>query len=237
MARERNPINSIQNGSVPSIMTNSSSPTPQPDDQLLKRQTKNMLYHQKSPSEVSSSIKRGPTPSTTASSSPGPAIIKAVYEQQVQAENRLGEIGRGSFSPGICEGMENLPQQGNEVEDQCSQTESENVHLHTQNESCTYQLHNHSQSSGIPLYRVDTSTSINSVPSSIQSSQPSLVNNGSGIFPYPHNYPHHHYPYPYSTHILPGPGARAGRAEVGIIHDQTHVSDSGSQKSPTFIII
>ena len=187
---------------MPSIKTNSSSPTPQPDDPLLKKPM--YIHHQKYPSDASSIIKRGPTPSTTASSSPAPAIMKAAYERQVQSEN-----GRASSISSSVQHMEQyLPQcqelveqENGEIEvQQSSQTESENVHIQMQNETCSCQQHRHrrdsqqfsdrhshqsisiSQSGSIPLYRVGTSTSNTSVPtcSSIQGSHPSLVNIGGG---------------------------------------------------------
>ena len=262
--QDLNRINSIHNGPAPSIKTNSSSPTPQPDDQLLKKQTINYIHHQKYPSDASSIIgKRGPTPSTTASSSPAPAAMKAMYEQRMQAES-----GRGSSISSSVAQMDqlcNMPhvqchdqqqQQGNGgdiVENQqSSQTESENVHMQMQNESCSYQQHHqyndshpsltNSQSGSIPLYRVGTFTSNTSMPtcSSTQGSQPSLVN-GSGLF---HHYPtpHHH---AYQSYGMPG-SVTGGRAEVGIICDDQKAiyhleteSDlvTGSQKSPTFIIV
>ena len=248
---------------MPSIKTNSSSPTPQPDDSLLKKQTINYIHHQKYPSDASSSIKRGPTPSTTASSSPAPAIMKAAYEQRLQSES-----GRGSSISSSVLMEQYMPQcqqqqQGNggEVENQqSSQTESENVHIQMQNETCSYQHQhhhqysnshhshqslNHSQSGSIPLYRVGTSTSNTSMPtgSSTQGSQPSLVN-GSGLF---HHYPtphHHHTGLPYPSYGMPGPAA-GGRAEVGIVCDDQandHLKSAklvsgGSQMSPTFIIV
>ena len=231
---------------MPSIKTNSSSPTPQPDDQLLKRQKLNYIHHQKYPSDASSIIKRGPTPSTTASSSPAPAMIKAVYEQQLQSENV-----RGSVNSSVHMEQQYMPhcqqhvQQGSgEIENQqSSQTESETVQLQMQNESCSYQhphhrhdsqqfsdRHSHqslsiSQSGSIPMYRVGTSTSNTSVPtcSSMQGSQPSLNVNGSssGLF---HHFPtpHHHHPtissYP-TSYGLPA-GSVTGRAEVGIVCNQ-----------------
>ena len=260
-----NVINTFQhNRSTPSIKTNSSSPTPQPDDQLLKRQKINYIYHQKYPSDASSIIKRGPTPSTTASSSPAPAALKAAYEQQVQSEN-----GRASSISSSVQHMEQyLPQSQQLVEEgsgeieiqQSSQTESENVHIQ-QNETCSYQNQHHhhrhdsqqfsdrhshqslniSQSGSIPLYRVGTSTSNTSVPtcSSVQGSHPSLVNS-SGLF---HQFPtpHHHPGISYPSYGLPA-GSVTGRAEVGIVCEQpNHLVEtdlvSAPQKSPTFIIV
>ena len=249
---------------MPSIKTNSSSPTPQPDDLLLKKQM--YISHQKSPSDASSIIKRGPTPSTTASSSPAPAVMKAAYERQMQSEN-----GRASSISSSVQHMEQyLPPQGQQIVEQgsgeievqqSSQTESENVHMQMQSETCSYQHNRHhhdsqqfsdrhshqslniSQSGSIPLYRLGTPTSNMSVPtcSSVQGSQPSLVN-GSGLF---HQYPtpHRHSGIPYhSSYGLPAAGSVAGQAEVGIVCEQpNHLVEtdliSSPQKSPTFIIV
>lgn len=262
---EQNIINSLHhNGSMPSIKTNSSSPTPQPDDPLLKKPM--YINHQKCPSDASSITKRGPTPSTTASSSPAPAAMKAAYERQIQTES-----GRASSISSSVQHMEQyLPQlveQGSgEIEaQQSSQTESENVHIQMQNETCSCQYHhqrhnsqqfsdrhshqslNISQSGSYPLYRVGTSTSNTSVPtcSSIQGSHPSLVNSSGPLchqFPTPH---HHHHPgipgYPSSSYVLPA-GSVTGRAEVGIVCEQPNLLVEtelvlGPQKSPTFIIV
>ena len=173
---------SIPTGSVPSIKTSSSSPTPQPDDSLLMQKRNNYINHQKTNSDASSTFtKRGNTPSTTASSSPAPAIMKAIYEEQLRAESRMRENGRSSFSTSII--SEEIPnfirQQGGQEN---SQTESENVHTQMQNE-LPYRPPSHlsqgSQGSNIPsLYRVGKSTSNTSVPSSIQSSHLSLDNRG-----------------------------------------------------------
>ena len=265
---EKNIINSLHhNSSVPSIKTNSSSPTPQPDDPLLKKQI--YISHQKYPSDASSIVKRGPTPSTTASSSPAPTVMKAAYERQMQSEN-----GRASSISSSVQHMEQyLPPQDQQIVEQgsgeievqqSSQTESENVHMQMQNETCSYQHHQHnrhyhdsqqfsdrhshqslniSQSGSIPPYRLSTPTSNTSVPtcSSVQGSQPSLVN-GSGLF---HQFPtpHHHSGIPYhSSYGIPAPGSVTGRAEVGIACEQpNHLVKtdliSSPQKSPTFIIV
>ena len=102
-----------------------------------------------------------------------------------------------------------MHQGGQEIEMQNSQTESENVHTQMQNEH-PYRPPSHlsqgSQGSNIPLYRVGKSTSNISVPSSIQSSHPSLDNRG-----------------PYQFHLINPlayhPGVRAGapRAEVSSV--------------------
>ena len=227
------------------------------------------ISHQKYPSDASSIIKRGPAPSTTASSSPAPAVMKAAYERQMQSEN-----GRASSISSSVQHMEQyLPPQDQQIVEQgsceievqqSSQTESENVHMQMQSETCSYQHHQHSrhrhdsqqfsdrhshqslnisQSGSIPLYRVGTSTSNTSVPtcSSVQGSQPSLVN-GSGLF---HQFPtpHHHSGFPYhSSYGLPAAGSVTGRAEVGIVCEQpNHLVEtdliSSPQKSPTFIIV
>ena len=254
---------------MPSIKTNSSSPTPQPDDPLLKKPI--YISHQKYPSDASSIIKRGPTPSTTASSSPAPAVMKAAYERQMQSEN----VRASSISSSVQHMEQYLPPQGQQIVEQgsgeievqqSSQTESENVHMQMQSETCSYQHHQHSrhhhdsqqfsdrhshqslnisQSGSIPPYRLSTPTSNTSVPtcSSVQGSQPSLVN-GSGLF---HQFPtpHHHSGIPYHSsygHGLPAPGSVTGRAEVGIACEQpNHLVKtdliSSPQKSPTFIIV
>lgn len=201
---------SIPTGSVPSIKTSSSSPTPQPDDSLLmqKRNVNNYINHQKTNSDASSTFtKRGNTPSTTASSSPAPAIMKANYEERLRAESMMRENGRSSFSMSISEKIPNfIHQGGQEMEMQNSQTESENIHTQMQNEH-PYRPPSHlsqgSQSSNIPLYRVGKSTSNISVPSSVQS----LDNRGP--------YQFHHTNHLSSYHQ----GVRAGapRAEVSII--------------------
>ena len=230
---DRNYLNTLHNGdSMPSIKTSSSSPTPQPDDHLLKKY--NYINHQKYPSDASSAIKRGHTPSTTASSSPAPAVVKAQFEQRYHAENPMN--GRSSISTSISEGFSTYGPQGNDLEIQNSQTESENVHTHGMQNGGSYPhhqshiSHGSQSSSSVPMYRTGTSTSNISMPSSIQSSHQSLVH-GSGIFPCPQVNP-----LIYKTHVLPGAG---GRAEVGIVHERTVVitSDSEPQKSPTFLII
>ena len=206
------------------------APPPQPDEHLLK---KAYIHHQKYPSDASSSIKRGHTPSTTASSSPGPSLIKAQYEQQRLREgSQLGDNGSGMFSP--------IGSYGPHV-NESSQTESENVHMQMQEESGSYHHHHHrtyshsSQNSTIPLSRIGTSVSNISVPSSIRSSQPSLANSSS-ICMYQQN--GHH---PYTNHILPGSGGQpapgSGRAEVGIVTDRSKESYLGVQMSPTFVIV
>ena len=179
------------------------------------------IGHQKSPSDASSIIKQGPTPSTTASSSPAPAVMKAAYERQMQSEN-----GRASSISSSVPHMEQylLPQgqqiveQGSgEIEvQQSSQTESENVHMQMQSETCSYQHHQHnrhhhdsqqfsdrhshqslniSQSGSIPLYRLSTPTSNTSVPtcSSVQGSQPTAA---AYISPIPHPTPSFRHPLP-----------------------------------------
>ena len=175
-------ICNIPNGSVPSSKTNSSSPTPQPDDSLLMQKTNNYINHRKMNSDASSIfMKRGNTPSTTASSSPAPAIMKATLEQQLRVESRMRENERSSFSTSIGEEIPNfIHQGGQEMDIQNSQTESENVHTQMQNElafSYRHPSHN-SQGGNIPLYHVGKSTSNISVPSSVQSSHPSLDSGG-----------------------------------------------------------
>ena len=241
---------------MPSIKTNSSSPTPQPDEHLLKKH--HYIHHQKYPSDASSAFKQhGQTPTTTASSSPAPSQLKDAYERRVQMENpmMMRENGqRDSFSTSISEGISTYGgQPGSEVntEIQNSQTESENIHTHNDHQSTTgsYIHHHHhhptpmhahqgsftGSSSGVfPLSRVGTSVSNISVPSSIQSSHQSLIN-GSGIF-----LPHHGVvnPLVYTTQGIPG---ATGRAEVGSSHDRSDVTvtpdTAGPQKSPTFLII
>ena len=238
-----NKINSIHhNGSATSIETNS---THQPYDPLLKKQI-NYAHHQKYPSDVSSIIKRGPTPSTTASSSPAPAVMKAAYEQQLQSES-----GRGSSISSSMHNMEQFvqaqhqfqrqqPGDGEVENQQSSQTESDFVQmqqnetepqqqshhnlyppLHHQNQfgsTCNRLSPNLSQPDSVLLYRPGLSTSNASMPAFNRSMQGSQQSliNGSSHSVLFGQFPTPHHHSGYGLPLVGSSTAMGGKAEVRV---------------------